>query len=320
MLISALIASSALFAAGSTASVPVFASLLVVYWGAYPLVAIACQTVVITRIIASNRDHAVGMHSFYTSLGYPIGPLLSATAVHTWGTEAAAFPVGAITLLGAALAALAVEPGRGPATARTPLVAGLRAAPVSARTALWAALVGQFSYDAWTAFYPLALAGAGRAPSAIGVVFGAFGVALPIVRPMLGWLSARMGRKGALALAFGFAAVGGWAATMPANDVAVAVCVAFLGIGFGLAFPVTMLLVAEGAAAGAVSRMLAARFFVMMSGGTLGPIVVGVIAARSLPAAMAAVAVAATAAFAALARHGRARIAFLDTEKSTMLP
>jgi hypothetical protein len=66
--------------------------------------------------------------------------------------------------------------------------------------------------------------------------------------------------------------------------------------------------------------MLAARFFVMMSGGTLGPIVVGVLAARSLPAAMSAVAVAATAAFVALARHGRARVAFLDTEKSTMLP
>jgi predicted MFS family arabinose efflux permease len=302
MLLGAVAAAVTIFAAGTTHSVPLFAALLLVYWGVFPLVAIACQTLVITTAAAPDRDHAVGMHSFYTSMGYPIGPLLAATAVHTWGTEAAAFPVSAITLLGAALAALAAPKGRGPATTRTSLVAGLRASGPGVRTALWAALVAQFCYDGWHAFYPLALAAVGRSPTAIGVIFGAFGAAVPVVRPLLGRVSARIGRTGVLVLAFCCIAVGGWAATVPASSAAVLACVILLGVGFGLSFPVTMLLVTEGVEAAAISRMLSARFLVMMSGGTLGPVTVGVIAARSLPAAMAALAVAGTAAFLALAR------------------
>jgi MFS family permease len=152
------------------------------------------------------------------------------------------------------------------------------------------------------------------------VIFAVFGAAVPVVRPLLGTLSARIGRIGVLMLAFSCVAVGAWAATVPDNGISVFACVLLLGLGWGLSFPVTMLLATEGVETAVISRMLAARFFAMMSGGALGPVTVGVFAARSLPGAMTAVAVVATAALLALARRGRRPAAFLDTQKSTMLP
>jgi hypothetical protein len=302
-----------------------------VYWGVFPVVAVACQTLVVTTASAPRRDHAVGMHSFYTSLGHPIGPTLSTTAVHTWTTEGAAFPVGAVVLVGSAVAALATPTRRASATS-TPrghaagsastgasFVEDVRDAPPAARTALLAALAAQFCYDAWNAFYPLALTGSGHSATAIGVVFGVFGLVVPLVRPLLGTLAARLGRIGVLLLAFLCVAAGGWAAAIPASRVGVAACVLLLGIGFGLVFPVTVVLATAGAAVDAVGRRLAARFFMMMSGGMLGPVAIGVVAARHLPAAMAATAVVATGACVALWAGG-ARAAFLDTEKTAMLP
>jgi predicted MFS family arabinose efflux permease len=301
----ALVAAVALFVAGATRSVGLFALLLLVYWGVFPLIAVASQTLVVTTVGARGRDHAVGMHSFYTSLGHPIGPLLAATAVHTWSTEAAAFPVGAVVLIGGAVAALAVPRTGTPATVRTSLLGGLRAAPPDARTALWAVFVAQFCYDAWHAFYPLALADAGRSPGAIGVIFGGFGIVVPVVRPLLGRLAARIGRTRVLSVAFLCIAAGGGAAALPGNSAAVLACVILVGIGFGLVFPVTMLLATREAEGGAISRMLAARFCVMMSGGMLGPVTLGAIASRSLPAAMLAVAVAGAGALLGLSRRRR---------------
>jgi MFS family permease len=71
--------------------------------------------------------------------------------------------------------------------------------------------------------------------------------------------------------------------------------VALIGLGFGLVYPITMVLATSGAEDSQLGGRLAARFTVMMVGGMLGPVVTGAAAAVSLSGAIAMLAVAAAA-------------------------
>lgn len=297
-----------------------FVLVMPLFWAVQPVIAIASQLLVVTRSAPQGRDQAVGMHAFYTALGNPIGPLLGSAAIHALGGIGSVFLVGAAATGIACLVAL-TAPDHGRAdVARVPFLAGLRSLSILVRASLATIMIAEFCYVAWGTFFPLALEQAGRAPEAIGLIFAIYGVAISGVRPLLGRLVSRLRRPGVLALSLILVAAGLWVSTVPGSAPLVYASAVLLGFGFGLVFPITILLVTAEAAADQVGQLLAARFFAMTIGQMLGPVLIGAVAGYSLIGALAGVAVLGTAtAVWALSLARFLTSPFLDTRKSAML-
>jgi MFS family permease len=156
-------------------------------------------------------------------------------------------------------------------------------------------MIAELCYIGWQAFYPLLLRARGFSPETIGVIFAVYGIFITGVRPATGFLAARFSRPMLLILSTMLVAAGLVLAVVAARLVAVVASVALIGLGFGLVYPITMVLATSGAEDSQLGGRLAARFTVMMVGGMLGPVVTGAAAAVSLSGAIAMLAVAAAA-------------------------
>lgn len=284
------------------------------------IVAISSQTLVFMRVDPRRPDHTVGMHAFYASLGMTLGPLLGSAVVRAAGGLGLVFLVSAAAIGAAALVALAA-PERGVVeTSRPqPYLADILSVSSPARLALATVLVAEFCYMGWATFFPLAMRSAGRTPEFIGLVFSVHGIVVSLVRPALAALVSRFSRPGVLAASFLVNAAGLLAAAVPRSVALTLACAVLLGLGFGLAFPITMLLVSEGATGSRIGRLLSARFVTMMLGQVLGPTVTGLAAGLSVIGALGGVGGISTATGLIVLAHARTP-AFLDTRKSSVLP
>jgi MFS family permease len=319
ILIGSAATAAGLAAVGTWPSVAVLVVVLPLASAMQAIMAISSQTLVFLRTTPERADQRAGMHTFYASLGLTLGPLAGSAAVRTAGTLDVVFLVGA-AIIGAALAvALAASaPGVVETSRPQPYLTDVLALSPAARLAVVAVLIAEFTYVGWATFYPLALRAVGRSPEAIGLVFSVQGVVISLVRPGLAALVARLSRSGALGVSFLVNAAGLLAATVPQSSGLMLACAALTGLGIGLAFPITMVMVSEGATGNRVGRLLSARFVTMMLGGVLGPSVTGLAAGWSVVGALGGVAgVAAATGLVVLSAHRRQ--AFLDTRKSPML-
>ena len=301
-------------------TVAVLVLVLPVVWAVWAVTAIASQTLVLTRAHPQARDHAVGMHAFYSSLGMTVGPLLGSAAVRLSGGIAAVFLVAALaTVLASIVALFAQDPGRLEfARPRSPF-AGIFPIQRHVTLALGGVLVAELCYVGWSTFFPLVMQTAGRTPEFIGGVFAVNGVVLAAIRPGLARVVLRLSRQGVLVASLGLFAVGLWLALFPHSILFTLGCAALLGLGVGLIFPTTILLVSAGSEGELLGRLLSVRFLMVTLGQMLGPALTGVVAGVSLTGALGAAGAlaAGTGVWAfAYARSGR----FLDTRKSAMLP
>ena len=284
------------------------------------IMTISVQTLVFMRADPDRADHAVGMHAFYASLGLVLGPLMGAAVVRATGSLDLVFLVSAIVIgLGLLVALAGPERGVVETSPPQPYLTDIMGLSHQARLAVVTVLIAEFTYVAWATFYPLALRGAGRSPEFIGLVFSIQGVVISAVRPALAALVARLSRPGVLAAAFLINAGGLLAAAVPRSSPLTLVCAVLTGLGIGLIFPITMLLVSEGATGNRVGRMLSARFVTMMLGQVLGPSATGLVAGWSIVGALGGVAGVSALTGLSVLSSARRR-AFLDTRKSAMLP
>lgn len=292
------VSTAALLVVWAVPSAVVLVLVLPAFWAGHPLAAVACQLTVVAGAPGQARDRAVGMHAFYSALGVSVGPLVGAAAIRVGGGLGAVFLAAAVVSAAAAVAALRAPPvGRLDVTRGFSILRGLGAVPPAARLGLALVALGEFCWVSWMTFYPLALRAAGLSLGVIGVVFAVHGLAQSALRPAMGWIVARLGRPRALAASWALGAAGLWLAVVPGTPLTAVSAAVVLGVGFGLVFPMTIVLVSLDAEPHAIGRLLAARFFVMMAGGMAGPAVVGVVAAgTSLPAGLALAAAVATAA------------------------
>jgi len=287
---SSVVSLAALLALWRWPTIAVLAVTLSVVWAAGSLVGVASQTLVLTSDAGPRRDHIVGMHAFYASLGTTIGPLLGTASVRASGELTTVFLAAAIICGAAApVSLLAAEHGTVD-VARPSGLWGGGSLTTSAVLALGAVFTAEFVYVAWMTFYPLALTGWGHRPEFVGIIFAVHGVALSIVRPWLGAIVARSSRASIIVFSFVFFGLGlALAAVSKSAAVAVAAAVC-TGIGVGFIFPLTMVLVTHDAVGERVARLLGLRFAIMTGGAMLGPVMIGVVAAAGLPAAMTATA------------------------------
>lgn len=321
ILAAALVATVSLVAVWVWPSVIVFGIAMSLYWAVQPLVAIASQVVVVTRPPLDSADRVVGMHAFYVSLGMPFGPLLGSAVEHATGRLAWVFLLGAA--VSAVASGLAVRaPVHRPAMAPPgmTLLGGLRKLPLLVKASLAAVLIAEFCYVAWATFFPIALKEVGRSPEAIGVLFTLHGVMLSVTRTTLARLVIRLGRLGVLAASLVCIGAGLWASAARAVPHMANASALLLGMGFGLIFPITIILVSAASDPAQVGRALSVRFSMMTVGQILGPFLTGFIAGYSLTGALASAAIVATAAALWVSALRRASgEAFLDTPKSAVL-
>jgi predicted MFS family arabinose efflux permease len=303
-------------------STVVFALSLSVYWAAGPAIAIASQMLVITRAGMRGRDYAVGMHTFYSSLGNTVGPLAGSAAVAATGHIGPAFLVAAgANGVAAGVALRAPREDRVDVARYASILDGFRTTSARVKVALVAILIAEFAYLGWATFFPLALQATGRSPTAIGLVFSVYGIMISVVRPLLARLAVRFTRVGVLVVSFLLYAAGLWLGAVATSTALIFGSAILVGLAVGLSFPITMILVTQDAEEKRVGGLLAARFTSMMMGGVVGPVLTGIVAGFSVPDALAAVGtVCAAVGFWILWRVWRTPSVFLDTRKSAMLP
>jgi MFS family permease len=287
---SSLVSFAALVALWRWPTIAMLAVTLSIVWAAGALVGVASQTLVLTSDAGPRRDHIVGMHAFYASLGTTIGPLLGTATVRAGGELSAVFLTAAVMCGLAAPVSLLAAKRSSVDVARPSGLWGVGRLTASAVLALGAVFTAEFVYVAWMTFYPLALDGWGHRPEFVGVIFTVHGIALSLVRPWLAAIVARSSRAGIIVLSFVVFGAGlALAAVSKAAPTALAAAV-LTGVAVGFIFPLTMVLVTHEAVGERVARLLGLRFAIMTGGAMLGPVVIGGVAAAGLPAAMAATA------------------------------
>ena len=274
-------------------SVPMLLVALPLLGACQMVVFMAGQMLVVSMPDQRVRDRAVGMFMFYTSVGVTLGPVLGSIAIRVTGGLGGAFMVaaaaGALSLVCAAFLrpappSGAVVPGRS--------WSGLMPFTHSLKVSLLTTAIGDFFYVAWAILLPLAMTAAGHNPSTIGWAFAARGAATTLVRPALSALLGRFSREGLTAVSLVALGGGFWLS----NGASVALKPVLLGsvlfgIGTGLLFPLSLLLITGGAPPSRIPHLLSIRQFVGKAGQIAGPVVTGALAAANQAVTVAGVAV-----------------------------
>jgi MFS family permease len=274
-------------------TVPTFFAVLPLI-GAFQMVMfMAGQMLVVSIPDTRLRDQSVGMFMFYTSVGVTLGPVLGALAVKAAGGLGGAFLVGvAASGLALASAPLLRPPGSSAGAAPDHVWRAIVPFTHPLKVSLLATAVGDFFYIAWAILLPLAMVAAGHTPATIGWVFAVRGAATALVRPAVGPLLSRFSKHGLTATSLGALGAGFWLSIGPSGVLGLAVVGSVVfGIGTGLVFPLSLLLITSGAAPMRIPHLLSVRQFVGKAGQIVGAVVTGALAAASQAVAIAAVAV-----------------------------
>jgi len=170
------------------------------------------------------------------------------------------------------------------------LLEGLRAIPVQAIHGLYAVGIAEFCYAGWITYFPLAMNAVGFPAEIVGALFAASGIATIVIRPVLYGIVRAISQPGALALAFGLIGGGAGMSLVLKHIIAAVGSAVLFGLGFGLIFPLTLVLATAAVPRDSAGRVLGARLVAGKFGQMIGPPLLGVFARVHLGVAMAAVA------------------------------
>ncbi len=274
-------------------SIPVFFVALPLLGACQMMIFMASQMHVVTSSSEATRDHSVGMFLFYTSVGVTLGPLFGSLGVRTTGDLHTALLVALVAGGLALVSVFGLPPA--PRTAPLPaqkLLGWITPWTHNIRVSLVTTGIGDFLYVSWSILFPLALTTAGHAPALIGTAFAVRGVTTMLVRPILGALVGRFSRDGLMAVSL-FALGGGfWISMALAASRSLSLAgSALFGLGTGLAFPLSLLLLTADVSDERIAGLLGLRQFVGKLGQIAGPVATGVLVAASQGVTIAVVAV-----------------------------
>lgn len=223
-----------------------------------------------------GREHLVGCFAFSNSAGAFVGPYLGGAAVDALGVRLGFLAAGAVAVL--ALGASLLLPNIRCANGgdRAPVISLLRNAQVMKNVVLSGAVY--FAADIITTYLSLFGVERGLSVKEVGLVLALNGMAQMVIRPFLGALCRRLSFSrvfysclvlgGASMITLGFAK----------NFLIMASLSVLVGLAIGLANPLTLLTVADGAGAADRSSVLALRVMGNYGAQTLSPLVFGALA------------------------------------------
>jgi MFS family permease len=231
-----------------------------------------------------GRDAAYGYWTTSIAVGQVIGPLAGGFALDAFGATAAFAVMGAAFAAGFVVTLPIVERGRaaGPAVpldlATAKRLLGDRAIALAMLTssgALWAATV-------LLTFMPVLLELRGVAATTIGALLSLRAVAAVAVRPFTPRLVTLFGgRERTVVLTLLAIAVGLVGVAVTAQPALLALVMLTFGFGFGLSQPVSMVMVADRAAAGERGAAFGLRLMGNRAAQLLAPIALTVVAQRA---------------------------------------
>lgn len=268
---------------------------------------VAAQSVVASFGAGANRERNFGWYAAFVSAGQLLGPVLGGTLVDVSGFRAAFAVAGGLAALAGAAFALTrpALPPRRPVRARTSngiardLLALMRLPTV--RLSLLVSVAVMVALTNHNSFLPAYLDGFRVPATVIGAIISARSLASIAVRPFMATLVARMGgrfRTFLVTLAAAAIGVAGIAAG-PSLPVLLAASVV-LGLGIGVAQPLTMVSVIEQVEAGGHGLAFGLRVTANRMVQVVTPLVLGVVAQFAGYAAMFVLAAAVVAVIAAL--------------------
>jgi len=245
---------------------------------------ISAQTVVASLGRGRASERAFGWYTTCVSAGQMLGPavggfLLDAASANTVFLIAAALPLLAL----AAARTLRVQ--RGTQAARPGSPFGYRAqwtllrtnAAVQISVLLTVAVL--FAFGSHAAFFPVYLESLAVSASVIGVLVSMRALASTLIRPFMAWIIASVGGRGRAIVGCIAVMALGLAATGMFETVAVLGALAVLiGIGAGLAQPLTMVTIADHVDDAERPSALGLRLTSNQAAQVVGPLSLGVIA------------------------------------------
>jgi hypothetical protein len=238
----------------------------------------AGQMIVVTAEGDRGRDHAIGMFLFYTSVGVTVGPLLGSVAVRAGGLDAV-YVVGVAASAAAVATAFRLRPTEAvPALPPARLLSGITPLTPPLRVSILTTAIGDFLYVAWSILLPLSMTAAGQSPSAIGWAFALRGAMTMAVRPLLPALLVRFTRDGLVAVSLLALGGGFWLSAALTSILGLSLLgSALFGVGTGLIFPLSLLLLTSDATGQRLPSLLSFRQFVGRMGQIAGPVLTGVL-------------------------------------------
>jgi len=234
---------------------------------------------------ADRHEGNFGWYTSYVAAGQVAGPLLAGLVAQWHGYPPAFAATSAMAL--ASMAITWALPEVHPPAAAGGASGGL-SGPARMRSLLTVpgvqlAVVFTFSIafaqSVFSSFFPVILQAAGMTAALIGALLSLRAVVSTILRPFLPALVARLGNRRTALVAMVALMALGTVVLAASQALAVAVLVsAIVGIAWGLAPPLSIVMVVAGAAEAEVGFALGARFTVNRLAQLLGPLAIGLVA------------------------------------------
>jgi MFS family permease len=196
-----LMGTTALLASATT--IPVIIVAVALSGMAHSLIVVANQAAVAAASRSGRHDRDFGMLSFWISIGQLLGPLFGGFLADAYSIQRALYACAAVGVVPFAAAwSMSANPPTPGDQAVRPLRPdyAYRAAwdltrRHDVRFVLWIAFLVIFAWSIKSSFLPIYLQSVGLTTAQIGIVFAGIGAGATIVRPMIGVLSLRIGRR-----------------------------------------------------------------------------------------------------------------------------
>ena len=217
--IAAIIHGASALLIGAASTIPLIIAGAAIAGLANNMMVIAAQTSVGHLSHARYRDRNYGLFAFWMSVGQMLGPLTSGFLAESYTIRVAFYGCAVIATSPLLFAFRIARPQRRPAPGEPGRLVRANDVYRSAwgllkrrdlRFILWIAFLIIFAWSIKSSFLPLYLQSVGMPKAEIGLIFSFMGGGAMIVRPFIGTLAGRFGRRGVLlgAVMLGAAAIG----------------------------------------------------------------------------------------------------------------
>jgi len=247
----------------------------------FQLIIVSGQTFIACLDSPLKRESGFGYLTFSAALGQSLGPVLGGVIASRFDYHVAFLVVLLISTLG--LLILGLRASNGPRDAdRYSLRRDLQYATTilsdSRMLAVLAfAFVIVFAASLRMSFLPVLLLDRGSSKALVGLLISILALMSTLIRPFVGRLLQIFTRRRILAFCMLTVAAGVCLIPLLSSVFTVALALATFGLGFGLAQPLTMLMVADLAVPGHSGLGMGIRFMAITLAGCLGPVLLGVL-------------------------------------------
>jgi MFS family permease len=250
------------------------------------IMVIAGQTSVGHQSAPADRDKNYGLYSFWFSAGQVLGPLAGGFLADSYSIRTAFYACAAVALSPLACAFSIPRPVRQARPNESASLVWAREVHRSVwqlvgrrdlRFILWIAFLIIFAWSIKSSFLPIYLQAVGLPKAEIGLVFSSLGIGAMLIRPLIGALVARFGRRQVLLSAVMLGAVAIGAIPFLHQFLALAAVALAGGVAWGITQPVTISLMAGSVQSHERGLALSLRVTSNRFGEVVSPMVFGVL-------------------------------------------